>query len=280
MQAESDFCAQLVREADKDRYLATLFAPAARRGAMLALYAFDGELARIRTVVRQPVAGEIRLQWWHEVVEGGRPEEAQASPVAAALLSLVPEPLPRQLLLETIEARAFDLYDDPMPTLAAFEGYARRTVGAVMLGASRILSPDDAALIAALAESAGIAVAIVETLRQLPRHASRGQLYVPIEVLDRHGAPAADIYAGRTTPALLAALAEMRVYARRHLAAAADLLQAAPREVLPAVLPAAAAPLYLDRMERRDYDPFRTAIEVPQWRRQWALWRAARKLPR
>jgi phytoene synthase len=29
-------------------------------------------------------------------------------------------------------------------------------------------------------------------------------------------------------------------------------------------------------MERRDYDPFTTPVEVPQWRRQWLLWHAAR----
>jgi phytoene synthase len=31
----------------------------------------------------------------------------------------------------------------------------------------------------------------------------------------------------------------------------------------------------LDRMERRGYRPFRRS-DLPQWRRQWALWRAAR----
>ena len=30
------------------------------------------------------------------------------------------------------------------------------------------------------------------------------------------------------------------------------------------------------RMERADYAPFRTPVEVPQWRKQWRLWRAAR----
>ena len=68
----SSHCEQLVREADKDRFLATLFAPAAQRPALFALYAFNAEIARVRDIAREPMPGEIRLQWWREVVEGGR----------------------------------------------------------------------------------------------------------------------------------------------------------------------------------------------------------------
>jgi 15-cis-phytoene synthase len=46
----------------------------------------------------------------------------------------------------------------------------------------------------------------------------------------------------------------------------------------PAVLPAALCELYLRQMEKPDYDPLTTIVEIPQWRRQWRLWRAARKI--
>src|SRR5690242_9720539 len=83
--AADHHCESMVREADKDRFLATLFAPAEHRPALYALYAFNIEINRIRDLAREPMPGEIRLQWWREVVEGGRTEEAQAHPVAAAL---------------------------------------------------------------------------------------------------------------------------------------------------------------------------------------------------
>ncbi len=70
MDANDKYCAALVREADRDRYLATLFAPADRRGALFSLYAFDIEISRIRDVAHEPMPGEIRLQWWREVLEG------------------------------------------------------------------------------------------------------------------------------------------------------------------------------------------------------------------
>ena len=68
-------CAGLVRDTDRDRYLATLFAPAEKRDALFALYAFDAEISRVRDLAREPIPGEIRLQWWRDVLGGaGRGE--------------------------------------------------------------------------------------------------------------------------------------------------------------------------------------------------------------
>ena len=80
MDANEKYCAELVREADRERYLATLFAPADRRGALFSLHAFDIEVSRIRDLAREPMPGEIRLQWWREVLEGERAGEAAANP--------------------------------------------------------------------------------------------------------------------------------------------------------------------------------------------------------
>src|SRR3954452_17343605 len=82
-------CEQLVRVADKDRFLATLFAPAEKRGPLFALYAFDLEIAGIRERAREPMPGEIRLQWWRDVLSGERGGEAKAHPVAAALTATI-----------------------------------------------------------------------------------------------------------------------------------------------------------------------------------------------
>jgi phytoene synthase len=269
-------CENLVRAGDKDRWLASLFAPADRRPHLFALYAFDLEVARVRALARGPMAGEIRLQWWREALAGTRPGEAAAHPVAAALLETVARhDLAVATLGELIEARAFDLYDDPMPSLDAFAGYGRRTAAGLIELAARVTDGD--AALGDLAGPAGIAYATTGLLRGLALHAARGQLYLPADVLERHGAQASDILAGRFTPPLRAVLAEMRAFARQNLAIFAARRAALPAAAVPAFLPVALARLYLDRMERADYDPFATPVEVPQWRRQWTLWRTARK---
>ena len=266
------YCEQLVRDADKDRFLATLFAPARCRGPLAALYAFNVETARVREVIREPMAGEIRLQWWRQALENSGSGEAMGSPIASALLDTIARfDLPVAPLVAMIEARAFDLYNDPMPTLAALEGYATATSSALIDLAARILG-GPAIDVASAVRDAGQAYAVTALLRAFPRHASRGQLYLPLEILERHGAPPEDVFAGRTTAALLAALAELRAIAERHLEAFAK--AAIPPAAAPAFLPVAVVRLYLRALERFRREPFRV-VEVPQWRRQWALWRAA-----
>jgi len=142
MTADADYCQELVREVDKDRFLASLFAPAAHRPALFALYAFNAEIARVRDVAREPMPGEIRLQWWREVLEGKRDEEAAANPVAAALLDVVRNfDVPAAQLIDVIDAHAADLYTERE---VDFEAYGAATDGAIMALAARILGGDNA----------------------------------------------------------------------------------------------------------------------------------------
>lgn len=75
-----------VRRADRDRFLCALFAPEAARTGLLALLAFDYELARTRTVTREPMLAEIRLEWWREAAtEAAGQGVPRAQPVVEAL---------------------------------------------------------------------------------------------------------------------------------------------------------------------------------------------------
>jgi phytoene synthase len=266
-------CEALVRAADKDRYLATLFAPADKRGALFSLYAFAHEIATVRDRAREPIPGEIRMQWWRDVLNGERGGEANANPVAAALMDAVARfALPAPRLIDLIEAHAFDLYDDPVPNLDVLDGYLRRTAATVF---------DLAALICGAqceyaSERAGIAYGITALLRAFALHASRRQLYVPALFLEQGTTPD-EIFAGQSSPWLVNALGMLRTRAREHLAAFETQLAGMPPATMPAFLPVALVPGYLAVMESNDYDPFRTSVEVPQWRRQWTLWRAARR---
>src|SRR5215469_720105 len=270
MQDAASYCAELVHSADRDRFVATLFAPAHNRDALYALYAFNVEVARVRDRAREAAPGEIRLQWWREVLQGERQGEALATPVAASLLNTIETYRPPvNVMLALLEARRFDLYDEPMPTVAALEDYAVKTASGLIAIAAAMLGVD----VVRAARPAGIALALTELLAALPGHAARRQLYLPLELLDRHGVGTEDIFAGRSSPALNGAAAELRGLARRHLAAAADLLPGLPERALPAVLPIAPVRRSLDQMDRSDiFSP----KALSPWRRQWQIWRAAR----
>ena len=270
MQDAFAYCAEVVRATDRDRYLATLFAPAEKRGALHALYAFNSEVARVREVARQPLPGEIRLQWWSDVLRGERGGEAGANPVASALLAAMERyHVATAKLIDLIDARRFDLYDEPMVTVADLETYARRTSSILFALAAQILSGEEESA----AEPAGIAYAIVGLLRALPLHAARHQIYVPMEMLKRYHVRTEDLLSGRSSAGIDAALADLRNLARSHLAAVSERIAELPAGALPAFLPIALARPSLVRLDRSNV--FAPA-EISPWHRQWLIWRAAR----
>jgi 15-cis-phytoene synthase len=105
----NDSIAALVRRHDPDRFLTALFAPPEKRDALLALYAFNHELARAREVASEPPLALIRLQWWREVVEGDLKRHEVATPLSRAIADGTLKPSD---LLPVIEAREIEVYGD------------------------------------------------------------------------------------------------------------------------------------------------------------------------
>ena len=133
--------ADFLRETDRDRYLATLVLPPSRRPAVQSLLAFSADVAAIRDRAREPAPGEIRLQWWTDALSGDGHGSVRQNPLADALLSTIETyRLPTGALLRLIAARRFDLYDDPMPDVASFEGYAGETTSVLFQLSAMILN--------------------------------------------------------------------------------------------------------------------------------------------
>jgi phytoene synthase len=278
---DTTYCEQVVRELDRDRWLACLFAPASHRPHLLALYAFHCEITRIRDLVSEPLPGEVRLQWWRDLLEGEARGNASGNPVAAALLGAIQlYRLPSAALLALIDAHTHDLYDDLLPTVAELEGYCGETSSALFRLAGIILADGGELGSADLAGHAGVAYGISCLMGTAARHAARGQVFVPQDIVARHGTARDDILNGRSTTDVKGAFAELDELARSHLAKAMDLLPAAPAVVGPAFLPLALVEPMLRRMAKPGFDLFKEGAEPPQWQRQWHLWRFARKLPR
>src|SRR5436305_9654489 len=150
-----EYCGALVHQHDRDRWLASLFAPADKRPHLNALYAFNIEVARIGAVVSDPMPGEIRMQWWTDALEDAARGDVRAHPVAHAFLDTTDKcGLPRADFAALIEARRFDLYDEPMPDVPALIAYCDATASCLFRAAAQILSAEQAA---DAAHAAGIA---------------------------------------------------------------------------------------------------------------------------
>jgi 15-cis-phytoene synthase len=271
----ADFCADLVRAHDFPRYASTLFVPAAKRRALLAIYAFNVEISRVREQVSQPLPGEIRLQWWTDMLAGAAHGGVEGNPVAAeVVLAIRSRRLPVERLSRLIDEHQFDLYNDPMPTKAALEGYINDTSSALFsLGAAIAGVQSDE--IDHLARHAGLAQGMARVMAGLPLDASRRQLFVPLQWLESHGSSIEEVFAGKETPKLRAALDQLIGEAKIHLTTALALLANAPPQVRPVFLPLALVARDLKRMSRADSNPF-ALHATSRFRTLWTLWRASR----
>lgn len=269
------FCADLVRSHDFPRYAATLFAPAAERRALLALYAFNVEIVRVRDQVSQPLPGEIRFQWWTDLFSGLVHGSAEGNPVAAELLRAIRDfDLPVEPLSLLVDEHQFDLYNDPMPTMTALEGYLAATCSALFALAARIMGEASDAS-EHLARHAGLAQGIAQVIANLPGDSAHRQLFLPQQFLTSHGCGIEDVFAGKQTPNLNAVLDQLIGEARQHLATASSLLAQVPPSARAAFLPLSQARADLDRLSRPGRNPF-APQPVSRLRTLWTLWRASR----
>jgi 15-cis-phytoene synthase len=266
--------AGIVRSDDRDRYLSDLLAPDAARGHLLVLHAFNAEIARVRDNTNEPGLGEMRLQFWRDALRG----DGAGHPIARALVETIATfGLPLTAFENLIEARRFDLYNDPMPSLNDLEGYAGETSSSLIQLAAIILAGGQDRGTAEIAGHGGVAYALTGMIRSLPIHAARRQCYLPADLLAAHDVDLETVFAGKSTPALLSALGELRSIATKHIDTVRSLSGELDSVLFPALLPVALVSAQLGVMDRRGYDPFGLKEGVSPLRRQWILWRAARR---
>ena len=271
--ANEAICLQALQETDRDRYLASLLTPADRRSAIVALYAYNAELARVRDVVREPLPGEVRLQYWRDLLEGSAHNETAANPVAAELLHAVQAwRLPVAPLVAMADARIFDLYDDPMETTAMFEGYAGETAAALIQLAALVLDTEAAQGMAEISGHAGVALAVAGAILLMPIHRARGQVYLPTQILASVGLDRETFLAPTGDDRMGAAIQAFAGFGLDHLRKARTAGRI-PKSLLSAFLPVTLAEPVLKRAMSMGAGCLSSDIRPPQWRRQLAMMR-------
>jgi phytoene synthase len=276
-QSSAAFCAELVRSHDFDRYASTLFVPADKRRSLLALYAFNTEITRVRELVKQPLPGEIRLQWWTDMLAGLGHGEVDQNPVAAELLLAIrTRDLPVDRLSKLIDVHIFDLYNDPMPDLALLESHFRDTLGILLFSSARILG-DGSEASAHVAEHAGLAQGVARIVARLPYDTMRRQLFIPQDMLLQNGSSADQVFAGKLTPGIRETLDRLISGAQEQLATAHGMLADVAPAARAAFLPMVLAKYDLAQMARPDHDPFELHIRS-RLRTLWTLWCASRSV--
>lgn len=195
------YCGEMVRAQDADRYLLTMFAPADRRAALWALFAFNIEIAKTRSVVSETQLGLIRLQWWREAIgeiydSGVVREHEVIKPLAAAIHAYA---LPRDLFETLIYAREFDLEDTLPGNIEGLLNYCDFTGSPLLKLAMLIIgeNPDPEPV-----RPVAMNYALAGILRSVPHFAHARRCLLPEDLMKAHGQSINKLYEGKPADAL------------------------------------------------------------------------------
>lgn len=271
--SEADYCHDRVRQLDRDHYLSALYAPEEKRAQLFALYAFNAEVAEVTERVKDPMPGEIRLQWWREVLTGGS-YSAEGSPIAAPLLAAIVEnKVPRSAFDTYLDARIGDLYADPFENRTDLEAYCGATASTIIQVAALMLDGDAARTITDAAGHGGCARAIAGLVRLIPLHRRRGKCTVPRDLLAAAGLTPEQFLTNEDPAAVASAVGMMIALAQEHLKRFEAAAVGTPAPLRSAFLPVAMTAAYLEKL--RPDAPFDQAPPVSELRRQWIMMRRA-----
>jgi 15-cis-phytoene synthase len=268
----------VARAGDFDRALAASFAPREVRPDLLALCAFNVELARIAEQVSEAELGAIRLQWWREAIARSLKGETVGHPVADALGATArARALPAETIAALIDARHFDVADKIMPDWNSLETYLRDTAGAMFALGGACFGARGPELDAA-ADRAGLAYGLTGLMRALPAHAAGGRVYLPADMLVARGTGPEAVLAGSSSGGLRELLATLREKARAACAEAHRHMAGLMRPARAAFLPLRLVDPYLaalEALDRSGADPLREVAYINPLYRFWRLasWR-------
>lgn len=263
-----DFAARFLKEHDRERYLETLVLPASKRPHVTAILAFNADIAGIRDRVSGPQPGEIRLQWWNDALTGGGHGEVRQNPLADALLQTLERfNIPAGTLQRLLGARRFDLYDDPMPDVDTFEGYAGETASTLFQLAAMILNEGQPVEPGDAAGHLGVAQAMIGHLRALGYVSAQGRIMLPWSILAANGVRESELFRGEDSEGLHAALSQIAELAAGHLALARTAIGNLPAPIRPAFAALALLENQLASWTASSASPFAPPRDEPDWRK-------------
>ncbi len=173
-----------LRELDRHTWLATLLMAEPARNIATVLLAFHAEVSSVAWKVREPMAREIRLQWWADCLNGLREGEAQANPLSAELLNCIAtNNLPATALVDKVQAHSADLYSDPPANRHTFEQYAGETRSILFQLIAMAVNGERASQLTEICGHGGVVATIRDTLMNLDADLTAGRCCVPADIL-------------------------------------------------------------------------------------------------
>ncbi len=277
MSAHQSHIQEFLKSVDPERYLSCIYLPESIRHTAMTLYAFDAEISRIPDLVSEPMPGEIRIQWWRDLLKSGG--NVGSGPLAEALMEVVAEQnLPGEFLDNYLQARIFDFYQDPMPDVGTYEGYLGETVSSLLNLILLSCGSEQNAEHADACGHAGVAIGISRHLSSGAYLRARGQVYFPLSILKNHGFDLNSWLAPELVDDNEAVVREMVNLAQEHLHKAKTAISLLPKDNRVVFLPVLFADKILGKISGNPAECLGKPVVLSPLYRQWLAFRGVGKL--
>ncbi len=268
-----EYCQNKAAGSGSSFYYSFLFLPPVRRRAITALYAFCREVDDVVDEVSDPALAQTKLEWWRSEIERlfvGQPQH----PVTQALAPhLAPFDITRERLLQVIEGMQMDLQQNRYLDFANLRRYCHLVAGVVGEMAAGIFGATDERTFE-YARQLGLALQLVNIVRDVGEDARRGRLYLPLDDLQAASVKVSDVLNGRYVDGFETVMRQQAQRARAAYRAALDALPAADRKSQRTGLIMGAIYLtLLDEIERENFRVLHQRIALTPIRKLWIAWR-------
>ncbi|XP_055943348.1 NADH dehydrogenase (ubiquinone) complex I, assembly factor 6-like [Argiope bruennichi] len=250
------YCQEVVRKYDYENYLCTLLLSEPVKSAAFAVRAFNVEIAQVRDSVSTSTIGEMRMKFWKDALDKTYNNNPPEQPVIQELAKVINRvKLSKSWLLRLIASRESLLTDKPFVSVKDLENYCDQAVVSIyylILQASGISDVHCDHAASHIGKSQGIG----NFLRGIPFNASRGRLFLPLEIMSKHKISQEMLFHADQKKKLQDAVFELSTVAHQHLKLARKLSPDLPKQVKRIFLPAVATETYLKTLEETDFDVF------------------------
>lgn len=274
--ADSAAVAATVGASGSSFYLAMRLLPPAKREAMFAIYAFCREVDDIADEPAPQDQKYRELAAWRDEIDrlyDGRPP---LKPVGRALAaSIAVFQMQKPDFLAVIDGMAMDAERDiRAPSFDELRLYCDRVASAVGRLSVRAFGDwkpraDD------VADHLGQALQLTNILRDIDEDAERGRLYLPRDLLVRHGIDSTDPMTVINDPRIDGVCRELATEAARRFVEADKAIADCDRRIMrPAVMMSAVYHETLKRVLRRGWAPPRDELKIPKLTKIWLALKA------
>jgi phytoene synthase len=270
-----DYCQQKAAASGSSFYYAFVFLPPERRRAITAVYAYCREVDDVVDEVSDAGVAQAKLDWWRGEVDAlftGRPTH----PVTRALEPFTADPafgITRERLTAVLDGMEMDLRQNRYLDFPALARYAHRVAGVVGEMSASIFGYTQPATLQ-YASRLGLALQLVNVIRDVGDDARRGRVYLPIDELQRFGVKAADLLASRAPEGFVPLMRFQAERARATYHEALTLLPAVDRRAQrPGLIMGAIYLTLLDEIERDGFRVLQQRTALTPLRKLWIAWK-------